>query len=132
MLEPALMQLRFSQEVLRPHFHLEMVGPDTIVAKVTFERESAGRRFQLASGGWFEGSPGYHIDVTEGIVRPIDARVSPAALRRLEALLPAAGRATLDPGAGYTVHAYQGNLLAQLPHMGASRAGSMSRQPRAP
>ncbi|HET6185431.1 MAG TPA: hypothetical protein VFE59_00340, partial [Trebonia sp.] len=42
-------------------------------------------------------------------------QASPAALRRLGALLPAAGRATLDPGAGYTVHAYQGNLLAQLP-----------------
>ena len=41
--------------------------------------------------------------------------VSPAALRRLGALLPAAGRATLDPGGGYTVHAYRGNLLAQLP-----------------
>jgi hypothetical protein len=41
--------------------------------------------------------------------------VSPAALRRAGALLPAAGRAVLDPGAGYTVHAYQGNLLAQLP-----------------
>jgi hypothetical protein len=42
-------------------------------------------------------------------------QASPAALRRLGALLPAAGRATLDPGEGYTVHAYQGNLLAQLP-----------------
>jgi superfamily II DNA or RNA helicase len=83
LLEPALMQLRFSNEVLRPHFHLEMVNNDTIVAKVTFEREGNGRRFQLTSGGWFEGSPGYHIDVTEGIARPIDARVSPAALRRL-------------------------------------------------
>jgi superfamily II DNA or RNA helicase len=83
LLEPALMQLRFSQEVLRPHFHMEMVGNETIVAKVTFEREGNGRRFQLASGGWFEGSPGYHIDVTEGIARPIDSRVSPAALRRL-------------------------------------------------
>jgi hypothetical protein len=41
--------------------------------------------------------------------------VSPVALRRLGALLPAASRATLDPGEGYTVHAYQGNLLAQLP-----------------
>ena len=35
----------------------------------------------------------------------------------LGTLLPAAGRATLDPGAGYTVHAYQGNLLAQLPRL---------------
>ena len=42
-------------------------------------------------------------------------QASPAALRRLAAVLPTAGRATLDPGAGYTVHAYQGNLLAQLP-----------------
>jgi hypothetical protein len=41
--------------------------------------------------------------------------VSPVALRRLGTLLPAASRATLDPAEGYTVHAYQGNLLAQLP-----------------
>ncbi|MGH3206132.1 MAG: hypothetical protein ACRDNO_00060 [Trebonia sp.] len=39
----------------------------------------------------------------------------PAALRRLGTLLPAASRATLTPGGGYTVHAYHGNLLAQLP-----------------
>ncbi|HTV19879.1 MAG TPA: SNF2-related protein, partial [Polyangiaceae bacterium] len=83
LLEPALMQLRFSQEALRPHFDLEMVGNDTIVAKASFEREGNGRRFSLSSGGWFEGSPGWHIDTTEGIARPIDARVSPAALRRL-------------------------------------------------
>jgi hypothetical protein len=41
--------------------------------------------------------------------------VSPAALRRAGALLPAAGRGEQYPGDGYTVHAYQGNLLAQLP-----------------
>jgi superfamily II DNA or RNA helicase len=83
LLEPALMQLRFSQETLRPHFDLEMVNNDTIVAKASFERDGNGRRFSLSSGGWFEGSPGWHIDTTEGIARPIDARVSPAALRRL-------------------------------------------------
>jgi hypothetical protein len=83
LLEPALMQLRFSQETLRPHFDLEMVGNDTIVAKASFERDGNGRRFSLSSGGWFEGSPGWHIDTTEGIARPIDGRVSPAALRRL-------------------------------------------------
>ena len=44
-------------------------------------------------------------------------RASPAALRRLGTLLPAAGRATLHPGEGYSVHAYQGNLLAQLPFL---------------
>jgi superfamily II DNA or RNA helicase len=83
LLEPALMQLRFSSETLRPHFDLEMVGNDTIVAKASFEREGNGRRFSLSNGGWFEGSPGWYIDTTEGIARPIDSRVSPAALRRL-------------------------------------------------
>jgi len=42
-------------------------------------------------------------------------RAAPAALRRLEALLPAAGHAAWHPGQGYTVHAYRGNVLAQLP-----------------
>jgi superfamily II DNA or RNA helicase len=83
LLEPALMQLRFAEEALRPRFDLEMVGADTIVSKVTFERQNDGRRFQLTSGGWFEGAPGYHIDTNEGIARPLDNRVSPAALRRL-------------------------------------------------
>ncbi|HEY2406785.1 MAG TPA: SNF2-related protein [Polyangiaceae bacterium] len=83
LLEPALMQLRFIDEPIRPRFDLEMVGSDTIIAKVTFERPGDGRRFQLTNGGWFEGAPGFHIDTTEGIARPIDHRVSPAALRRL-------------------------------------------------
>ncbi|MFZ5894119.1 MAG: SNF2-related protein [Myxococcota bacterium] len=82
LLEPALAQLRFADEPLRPRFDLEMVS-DTIVAKATFERPSDGRRFSLTSGGWFEGTPGYHIDVGEGVARPLDHRVSPAALRRL-------------------------------------------------
>jgi superfamily II DNA or RNA helicase len=83
LLEPALMQLRFLQEPLRPKFELEMVGSDTIVAKATFERLGNGRRFHLTNGGWYEGAPGWHIDTSEGIARPIDRRVSPAALRRL-------------------------------------------------
>ncbi len=82
LLEPALMQLRFSDEPLKPRFDLEMVGQDTIVAKTTFDRGD-GRRFQLTQGGWYEGSPGWHIDTTEGIARPIDEKVSPAALKRL-------------------------------------------------
>ncbi len=82
LLEPALMQLRFNDEPLKPRFDLEMVGQDTIIAKATFDRGD-GRRFQLTQGGWFEGSPGWHIDTSEGIARPIDGRVSPAALRRL-------------------------------------------------
>lgn len=82
LLEPALMQLRFAEEALKPRFDLEMVG-DTIIAKATYERPGDGRRFSLTSGGWFEGTPGYHIDTTEGMARPLDHRVSPAALRRL-------------------------------------------------
>jgi superfamily II DNA or RNA helicase len=83
LLEPTLMQLRFSEEPIRPRFDLEMVGADTIVAKASFERASDRRKFSLANGGWFEGSPGWHIDTSEGIARPIDKRVSPAAMRRL-------------------------------------------------
>jgi hypothetical protein len=44
-------------------------------------------------------------------------RAAPAALRRLGPLLPAAGHALLHPGEGYTVRAYRGNLLAQLPRL---------------
>ncbi len=83
LLEPALMQLRFHEDPIKPRFELEMVGAETIVAKVTFERPGDGRRFQLTHGGWFEGAPGWHIDTSEGIARVIDPRVSPAALRRL-------------------------------------------------
>ena len=82
LLEPALMQLRFADDALRPKIDLEMVGGDTLVAKLTFERPVNGRRFHLGNGGWFEGAPGWHIDTSEGIARPIDRRVSPAALRR--------------------------------------------------
>jgi superfamily II DNA or RNA helicase len=82
LLEPALMQLRFGEIPLRPRFDLEMVGEGTIVAKVLFD-QNEGRRFSLSQGGWFEGSPGWHIDTTEGIARPLDDKVSPAALRRL-------------------------------------------------
>jgi superfamily II DNA or RNA helicase len=82
LLEPALMQLRFSEETLKPRFELEMVGADTIIAKVTFERPGNGRRFSLNTGGWFEGAPCFHIDTTEGIARALDRRVSPASLRR--------------------------------------------------
>ncbi|MEN9577533.1 MAG: hypothetical protein RJA70_542 [Pseudomonadota bacterium] len=82
LLEPALMQLRFAEEPLKPRFDLEMVGNDTIVAKVTFDRGD-GRRFLLTQGGWFEGSPGWHIDTNEGVARPLEPRLSPAALRRL-------------------------------------------------
>ncbi|MEI2687867.1 MAG: hypothetical protein V9G14_17765 [Cypionkella sp.] len=40
LLEPALMQLRFGEEPLRPRFDLELVGGDTIIVKASFERAS--------------------------------------------------------------------------------------------
>jgi superfamily II DNA or RNA helicase len=83
LLEPALMQLRFSEEPLKPRFDLEMIGGETIVAKASFERPSDKRRFSLLQGGWYEGAPGWHVDTSEGIARPIDKRTSPAALLRL-------------------------------------------------
>jgi superfamily II DNA or RNA helicase len=83
LLEPALMQLRFSEEPLKPRFDLEMIGGETIVAKASFERPSDKRRYSLLQGGWYEGAPGWHVDTSEGIARPIDRRTSPAALVRL-------------------------------------------------
>jgi superfamily II DNA or RNA helicase len=83
LLEPALMQLRFADDVLRPRFDLETVGGDTIIVKTSFEKQTDKRRFSLLQGGWFEGWPGWHIDTQEGIARRIDKRVSPAAMRRL-------------------------------------------------
>lgn len=83
LLEPALMQLRFTDDVLRPRFDLETVGGDTIIVKTSFEKASDKRRFSLLQGGWFEGWPGWHIDTQDGIARRIDKRVSPAAMRRL-------------------------------------------------
>src|SRR5207253_10116971 len=80
--EPALMQLRFGDEPLRPRFDLE-TDRETIYVKASFEKPSDKRRFQLVAGGWFEGWPGWHIDTQEGIARRIDKRVSVAALRRL-------------------------------------------------
>jgi superfamily II DNA or RNA helicase len=83
LLEPALMQLRFGEEPLKPRFDLELVGGDTIIVKTSFERPADKRRFSLMQGGWFEGWPSWQIDTQEGIARRVDKRVSPAAMRRL-------------------------------------------------
>jgi len=83
LLEPALMQLRFGDDVVKPRFDLELVGGDTIIVKTSFERQSDRRRFSLMQGGWFEGWPSWHVDTQEGIARRVDKRVSPAAMRRL-------------------------------------------------
>lgn len=97
LLEPQLMQLRWSNEPLRPRFELDLArrpappqpdgtpSPPTemVVVKASFERKSDGRRFSLSSGAWFEGAPGWHIDTTEGIARPLEMRVTPAWLQRI-------------------------------------------------
>lgn len=83
-LEPQMMELRFGDEPLRPRFDLEL-GPDgtTVLVRPSFQRAGDPRKFSLNQGGWFEGSPGYHVDAQEGWARPIDRRVSPGSIRRL-------------------------------------------------
>lgn len=83
-LEPQMMELRFGDEPLRPRFDLEL-GPDgtTVLVKTTFQRAGDPRKLPLSQGGWFEGSPGWHVDAQEGWARPIDRRVSPGSIRRL-------------------------------------------------
>ena len=83
LLEPALKQLRFTNDQLKPSFELETVGGDTIIVKAYFSRDGDSRRFSLLQGGWFEGWPCWHIDTQEGIARQVDRKVSPAAMRRL-------------------------------------------------
>jgi superfamily II DNA or RNA helicase len=82
--EPQMMELRFGDEPLRPKFDLEL-SPDgaTIIVRTSFQRQGDPRRFTTTSGAWFEGSPGWYVDAQEGWARPIDRRVSPAAVKRL-------------------------------------------------
>ncbi len=88
------MQLRWSDEPLRPRFELELSRRRRLsghqgsrlgaaVVKAAFERKSDDRRFALQSGAWFDGAPGWHIDTNEGIARPLEERVTPAWLQRL-------------------------------------------------
>ncbi|MCA9532193.1 MAG: SNF2 helicase associated domain-containing protein [Myxococcales bacterium] len=82
LLEPASMELRFSTEVLKPRVELDRANADHMRVKVAFALDN-GRRFPIGSGSWFEGTPGWHIDVTDGTARPLADSVSPAMLTRL-------------------------------------------------
>ena len=83
-LEPQMMELRFGDEPLRPRFDLELANDgQSVVVKSSFMRAGDPRKFTMHQGGWFEGSPGWHIDSQEGWARPVDRRVSPGALKRL-------------------------------------------------
>jgi len=83
LLEPASMELRFANEALRPRIELDPVNGDTLRVRVVFYLESNKRRFALSSGAWFEGTPGWQIDTTEGVARPVSELVTPAWLQRL-------------------------------------------------
>jgi len=82
--EPQMMELRFGDEPVRPRFDLELSSDGTqVVVKSSFYRPGDPRRFTVAQGAWFEGSPGWHVDAQEGVARPIDRRVSSSSIRRL-------------------------------------------------
>jgi superfamily II DNA or RNA helicase len=83
LLEPASMELRFANEALKPRIELDPVNGDTLRVRVVFYLESNKRRFALSSGAWFEGTPGWQIDTTEGVARPVSELVTPAWLQRL-------------------------------------------------
>jgi superfamily II DNA or RNA helicase len=83
LLEPASMELRFANEALRPRIELDPVNAETLRVRVVFYLESNKRRFALSSGAWFEGTPGWQIDTTEGVARPVSELVTPAWLQRL-------------------------------------------------
>ena len=71
LLEPASMELRFANEALKPRIELDPANGDSLRVRVVFYLESNKRRFALSSGAWFEGTPGWQIDTTEGVARPL-------------------------------------------------------------
>ena len=84
LLEPASMELRFSEEqVLHPRIELDRANAEHLRMRVVFQLEGNGRRFSLSRGAWFEGTPGWHLDTTEGVARPVVDLVTPAWLQRL-------------------------------------------------
>lgn len=83
LLEPASMELRFSDEALKPRIELDTLSDGGLRTRVAFALDSSGRKFQLGSGAWFEGTPGWHIDASDGVARPLDEHVTPGRLTRL-------------------------------------------------
>jgi superfamily II DNA or RNA helicase len=83
LLEPASMELRFADDPLKPRLELDQANGKTCRVRVVFESKNGIRRFPLSSGAWFEGTPGWHVDTTEGIARPIVDAITPAWLQRL-------------------------------------------------
>ena len=81
LLEPASKELRFADGALEPRIELDLANNKSVRIRVVFELNN--RRFPLSSGAWFEGTPGWHIDTTEGVARPVSSTVTPAWLQRL-------------------------------------------------
>jgi superfamily II DNA or RNA helicase len=86
LLEPQSMELRFFEgQPLEPQIELDFAQSDAVRVRVAFGVTigSAVRRIPLSTGAWFEGSPGWHIDVVQGEARPLAEGVTPAWLQRL-------------------------------------------------
>ncbi len=81
LLEPASKELRFADGELTPKIELDLATNKSVRIRVVFEQGS--RRFPLSNGAWFEGTPGWHIDTTDGVARPVVDGVTPAWLQRL-------------------------------------------------
>ena len=81
LLEPASKELRFAEGELVPKIELDLASAKALRIRVVFEQGS--RRFPLSSGAWFEGTPGWHVDTTDGVARPVVDTVTPAWLQRL-------------------------------------------------
>jgi superfamily II DNA or RNA helicase len=81
LLEPASKELRFVDGALEPRIELDLANNKSVRIRVVFELNN--RRFPLSSGAWFEGTPGWHLDTTEGVARPVSSNVTPAWLQRL-------------------------------------------------
>jgi superfamily II DNA or RNA helicase len=81
LLEPASKELRFADGELVPKIELDLASAKAVRIRVVFEQGS--RRFPLSSGAWFEGTPGWHVDTTDGVARPVVDSVTPAWLQRL-------------------------------------------------
>jgi superfamily II DNA or RNA helicase len=81
LLEPASKELRFADGELEPKIELDLASSKALRIRVVFEQGS--RRFPLSSGAWFEGTPGWHVDTTDGVARAVVDSVTPAWLQRL-------------------------------------------------
>ncbi len=85
LIEPASMELRFSDEALRPKLEIDSAQGTNqgVRVRVVFENKQGNRRFALSNGAWFEGTPSWYVDVNEGVARPVVDQVTPAWLQRL-------------------------------------------------